>query len=154
LFMVGSQILARADQGNGGAIFINRGVRTPDPATDTPFDGLFIIDAESLINADSNEGVNGEVNIDSPDADLTAVVEVVDARIVEDPTLADDVCNPSTREAQSSFIVEDQGGVTPSPDGYFSAGVLSADSTTQTADGEYEKPDDSPLLLAAAGGCK
>jgi hypothetical protein len=155
LFMVTSQILARADQGNGGAIIINRGERTPDPATDTPFDGLFIIDSESLINADSAAGVSGEVNIDSPDANLTAVVEVVDARIVEDPTLADDICSPSAREAQSSFIVEDEGGVAPSPDGYFSAGVLSDDgsgnavATAGGAGGEYPPP-----ALAAAGGCK
>ena len=155
LFMVGSQILARADQGNGGKITINRGERTPDPATDTPFDGLFIIDSESLINADSAAGVSGEVNIDSPDADLTALVVQVEARIVEDPTLADDVCSPSSREAQSSFIVEDEGGVAPSPDGYFSAGVLPDDGSATVvavaggAAGEYPPP-----ALAAAGGCK
>ncbi len=155
LFMVGSQILARAAQGNGGQITISRTDRPADPATDTPFDGLFIIDSESLINADSAAGVSGEVNIDSPDADLTAVVEVVDARIVEDPTLADDICSPSAREAQSSFIVEDEGGVAPSPEGYFSAGVLPDDGAATVvavvggAAGEYPPP-----ALAAAGGCK
>ena len=152
--MVGSQILARADQGNGGAIIINRGERVVDPLTDTPFDGLFIIDSESLINADSNAGVSGEVNIDSPDADLTAVVEVVNARIVDDPTLADDVCNPANREAQSSFIVEDQGGVAPSPDGYFSAGVLSDDGTKAVAASGYDSGVYTPPAIAALGGCR
>jgi large exoprotein involved in heme utilization and adhesion len=154
LFMVGSQILARADEGNGGAIIINRGERVIDPLTDTPFDGLFIIDSESLINADSNEGVSGEVNIDSPDADLTAVVEVVSARIVDDPTLADDICNPANREAQSSFIVEDKGGVAPSPDGYFSAGVLSDDGTRAVAGTGYGTSGFIPPEIAALGGCR
>ncbi len=108
LFLQKSVILAQAEQGNGGAITINRlGV-----------DGQFIIDTQSIVNADSARGVSGEINVESPDTDETSVIQPQDARIENESVLVDNLCSRTQLEHRSTLVVQDQGGVAPAPDGY------------------------------------
>jgi len=115
LFLQKSLILAQAEQGNGGAITINR----------VGDDGLFIIDTQSLVNADSAQGVSGEINVESPDTDETSVIQPQDARIENEAVLADNLCSPARRDQRSTLVVQNQGGVAPAPDGYHISSISS-----------------------------
>ena len=143
LFMQRGQILARADQGNGGAIRIAR-----VPGTD----GSFLIDAESIINADSAAGVSGEVSIDSPDTDVNSTVSPPEARITRDVTLTADICSPAALQRRSSFVVMNQGGVAPAPDGYY-PGLPPTESGTALADNTTAPPA-PPAGFVPSGGCR
>ena len=146
LYMKESQILARADQGNGGAISIQRNPAFPP--------GQFLIDSQSTINADSAEGVNGEVSIDAPDTDVNSALAPQVARISSDPTLAADLCSPVARGTQSSFVVQDQGGVATAPDGYFSAGIQVGANGAAVAQTSAVASVGRPVMVAAVGGCR
>jgi len=156
MFMTESLILARADQGNGGSIRINRWVASDTdrpvsaPEPKSPLDGLFIVDAISAINADSKAGSGGNVEVDAPDINVTQEPAPVNIRIIKDPTLEDDACSDEALRERSSFIVEDEGGVAPPPDGYFSAGVQGVDGGEMNAQGTAPP---QPTLYAMSGGC-
>ena len=129
-----SQVVARADAGNGGTIIIN-----------VDDGGLFVRDAQSFINADSNSGNDGEIAINSPDTDLNPAVKVQDAELSSTPELSATACAPRT-EARSTFVRENRGGVSASPDGY----LVSTGSATSQKTASTVAPEAVRLALLAA----
>lgn len=102
-----SLILAQAVQGNGGSILLT----LQDGAT-------FLQDSSTLINADSQQGINGEVTINRPNTDLNSSIQPQEVDVSKPAELGNDVCAPATPGARSTFIREGRGGVAESPDGY------------------------------------
>jgi filamentous hemagglutinin family protein len=138
-----SFIFARAQAGNGGRIDV-----LPEDRT-----GLFLRDTESAINADSDAGNDGEVNISSPDTDIDSAIQKQDAELNAAPVLVASTCD-AAKSDRSTLVREARGAVTESPDGYLGAAVeVPATRTTQNG------ADDSPRLAvnmpaaSTTGGC-
>jgi filamentous hemagglutinin family protein len=138
-----SFIFARAESGNGGTIDV-----LPEGRT-----GLFLRDTESAINADSDAGNDGDVNISSPDTDIDSAIQKQDAELNAAPVLVSSTCAAAKSE-RSTLVREARGTVTESPDGYLGAAVeVPATRTTQTG------AEDSPRLAvnipaaSTTGGC-
>jgi len=110
-----SLVLARAVQGNGGTISIK-------PPTTSEV--RFVSDQESALNADSQAGVDGEISIQDPDTDVSALVRAQDVRLSQDPVLESDLCSQNRKQERSSFAIQDSGGLPPAPDQYLSAEYL------------------------------
>ena len=131
-----SAILAQADGGDGGAI--EKNVEGADL--------IFIMDAQSVINADSASGQSGDITVNAPDIDLDSALQEQDANIVAAPQLAADACSPSATGAMSTFVQDDEGGTPASPDRY-----LSAVAQTHTTAAAALAPDNThPDELRAA----
>ena len=86
-----SDVIARANAGNGGNITIHAGV--------------FVASAESQIDASSNLGIDGEVTIDSPNEITGSVIPLETPAAVGDALLAER-CIPQLAAQQSTFTVE------------------------------------------------
>jgi large exoprotein involved in heme utilization and adhesion len=111
VFLQKSAILARADDGDGGAINL----------TVTGADQLFVMDSESAINADSATGTAGEINLNAPDADLDSALQEQSADLTATPELAANACSPAATGDASTFVQDDDGGTPVAPDRYFAA---------------------------------
>jgi len=132
--LAGSGILAQADRGNGGAITIN-----------IIDGGVFLQDSASLVSADSQEGINGAVNINAPNTDLNAALTPQEVDVSQPAQLSSNACAPSGANARSTFVREGRGGVAETPDGYLISRNEGIDNTT-TAERERDRPAE---LLAA-----
>ena len=104
-----SDILADANQGTGGRIEINAtGIYGLENRTKLPPNGQI-----SEINASSDFGVNGTVEINTPDVDPTRGLinlptQPVDTKVVQ-------ACESRTAQNQSSFTITGRGGLPPNP---------------------------------------
>ncbi|MBE8968758.1 filamentous hemagglutinin N-terminal domain-containing protein [Nostocales cyanobacterium LEGE 12452] len=104
-----SDILANANQGTGGRIEINAtGIYGLENRTKLP-PNLKI----SEINASSDFGLNGTVEVNTPDVNPTRGLinlptQPVDTEIAQ-------ACQPDTAQNQSSFIITGRGGLPPNP---------------------------------------
>jgi len=103
-----SAITAQALAGNGGRI---------DLVAQN-----FILDAESLIDASSEQGIDGEVAIDSPNQDVNTNVEQLDTGFADLSDLISDPCAIG-KVAQSRLIVESLDSLPAAPDGFQLSGV-------------------------------
>jgi hypothetical protein len=139
LLMQSAQVLARANQGRGGGITIRQlGANELDGGLfepDTSAAGFFLIDSASVINADSQAGLDGTIDVDAPDVDADAVIPAQDASIAGAPELAANACARQDTDAPSTLVVMDRGGVVPAPDDYLGAftgesGAVRAVATT------------------------
>ena len=97
-----SQILANADSGVGGNISIT---------TD-----FLITSPDSIIDASANTGIDGEININSPDTDLTGSLTELPENFLNAEALLKQRCAARSGVYSSSFVVVGSGGVPASPD--------------------------------------
>jgi hypothetical protein len=142
-----SQILAKADQGQGGAITITA--------------GLFLQDANSIVNADSGRGVNGTVTIQSPNAVISGQIQPLGKTPLIATTLLNQHCASLAGGEFSSFTMAgrnslpiEPGNWLASPLAMVSAGTgLEANGEGRTRIGEPagETPPLSLRQIAPAG---
>lgn len=104
-----SQILANADAGNGGNIQITT--------------QYFIASSDSRVDASANTGVDGAINISSPDTDLSGALADLPASFLNAAALLKQRCAASAGGVSSSFVIAGSGGVPASPDGLLYASV-------------------------------
>jgi large exoprotein involved in heme utilization and adhesion len=101
-----SDVLANANAGNGGNIFIRA-------------DYLFV-DAESLIDASSRTGVDGQVQLESPN-DLTNTVAEIETPSFEGAELVRNACAARALQERSSMVVRRSTARGTRPDSYLEA---------------------------------
>ena len=98
-----SQIIANAFGGPGGNINIIAGQLIVDPATS--------------ITASSALGIDGSVNIDAPDTDVSAGLAILQESFLDAASLLRAGCS-GARAGVSSLVEVGRGGLPPDPDGY------------------------------------
>jgi large exoprotein involved in heme utilization and adhesion len=97
-----SQILANADAGTGGNINITA--------------GHFIASADSLVDASANTGIDGNVNIDTPDEDISGSLVDLPESFLDAVALLKQRCAARAGGSASSFVVTGPGGLPAAPD--------------------------------------
>lgn len=116
-----SDIIANAVEGNGGNIEITSsgifGLQYRDRLTQ-----------ESDINASSEFGLDGTVEINTPDIDPNS--GLVSLPTVPVDTQVSQACTPSGNQAQNEFVVTGRGGLPPSPDETLSTDAVQVDWVT------------------------
>jgi filamentous hemagglutinin family protein len=105
-----SQVIARADVGNGGNI---------DIEADT-----FLASPDSVVNASSNRGIDGEVRISSPEVDLTGALAVLPETFLRADELLPQACAAGAGGLYSSFVVRGPEGVPESPGGFTAPAII------------------------------
>lgn len=109
-----SQIIANAFGGPGGNIQIVAGQLIADPAT--------------AITASSALGIDGTVNIDAPESDVSAGLAVLPASFLDAASLMQAGCG-AARAGLSSLVEVGRGGLPPDPDDYLPSLDLGATAT-------------------------
>ncbi|MCZ4316714.1 filamentous hemagglutinin N-terminal domain-containing protein [Comamonadaceae bacterium G21597-S1] len=132
-----SQIIANAFGGPGGNIGIVAGQLIADPAT--------------IISASSALGIDGAVNIDAPDTDVSAGLAVLPAAYLDASSLMRAGCS-AARAGLSSLVEVGRGGLPPDPDGYLPSmdlGALARAGTAVASSRAYAQgPDPVPPRFA------
>jgi large exoprotein involved in heme utilization and adhesion len=95
-----SQVIASADQGKGGNIQI--------------IAKNFLASADSQIDASSNLGIDGTVEISAPEVDLSGGLQVLPARFFDASELLRERC--TARVGRASLVLVGRGGVPLPPD--------------------------------------
>jgi len=98
-----SQIIANAFGGPGGNIGIVAGQLIADPGT--------------IISASSALGIDGAVNIEAPDTDVSASLAVLPVSLLDAASLLRAGCS-AARAGLSSLVEVGRGGLPADPDGY------------------------------------
>ncbi len=98
----GSRIVANALEGSAGNIRIRTNFLFQSP--------------DSEIEASNRFGVEGNVDIDSPDTDVISGALELPASFLDAAGLLSDRCSARTQKGASSFIVSGRGGVPPGPE--------------------------------------
>ncbi|NOT21995.1 MAG: filamentous hemagglutinin N-terminal domain-containing protein [Nitrospiraceae bacterium] len=140
-----SNILAQAAQGSGGTIKI--------------IAGLFLPDANSVVNADSGTGVNGTVTIQSPNAPASGQIQPLGQTPLQATSLLNQSCAALAGGEFSSFTVAGRGSLPTEPGGWLSSPLATLNAGTGlAARGEGERlvaQGEAPLLslrqIAPAG---
>lgn len=99
-----SSIIANAYGGNGGNI---------DIVSD-----YFIASADSIVQASSQLGISGTINITAPDIDLSGSLTVLPSNYLDATSLLRDRCEAMSEENTSSLVIEGRGGMPIEPDDY------------------------------------
>ncbi len=136
-----SQILAQAAQGQGGRISITT--------------GLFLPDANSIVNADSGSGLNGTVTIQSPNAPASGKIQPLGKSPLQATSLLNQRCASLAGGEFSSFTVggrdnlpTEPGSWLASPLATLSAGMgLKAEGVRPVARGEGLEGETALLSL-------
>ncbi|MGK5094231.1 filamentous hemagglutinin N-terminal domain-containing protein [Deltaproteobacteria bacterium TL4] len=97
-----SLIVANAFGGKGGNIHIKA--------------DHFIQSADSFVQASSQLGIDGSINIDSPIIDIGAILEVLPSSFLDASQLIQKRCGERSGEIMSRFVVLGKGGIPTSPD--------------------------------------
>ena len=106
-----SQILAQAIVGNGGAINI--------------FTPLFLADQTSLVDASSQFGLSGPVNIQSPTSNLAGSIASLPSSLRQAQTLQTGRCAALHGETSSSFVVAGRETIPTEPGGWVVSPIAS-----------------------------
>lgn len=101
-----SEVLARANAGNGGNIRL--------AAT------YFVQSGDSLINASSKRGIDGQIQIESPN-DVTGTVYVPEMPSLDLSALLQERCAAAALGERSSFTIDGGGGLPARPGGYLTS---------------------------------
>jgi filamentous haemagglutinin family N-terminal domain len=111
-----SEVVARAREGSGGNIRITTDFlfRSPD----------------SRIDASSEFGVSGTVEIDSPDTDITGGITTLPESFFDAAALLRERCGVRAAVGRSSFVVRGQ-GLPAAPDTYLSASYFEVPESGQ-----------------------
>jgi filamentous hemagglutinin family protein len=105
-----NDIIASAFEGNGGKINItaqsifNLSDRLSNPSNIT-----------NDIDASSQFGTSGTVNIETPDVDPSNGLLLLPSVFADTSNQLNQICNPKTDYAQNSFTITGRGSVTPNP---------------------------------------
>ena len=99
-----SQIVAQANAGTGGNI--------------TLVAENFIADTESLISASSQRGIDGSVEIESPNQAINPSSIVLNTGFQDLPEFLSNNCNPSSVQDRSYLVVENMNAVRRDPNDY------------------------------------
>lgn len=139
-----SQIFATAVDNNGGNITLRR-----------EGDAVFVSDSQSIVNADSGFGVDGVIDIDSPDTDISAAIQSQDIAVTEPPALAATACEPTQGE-RSRFVVEGRGGVQIGVDEYQTASLPGGAQAAASSSPSMPVPPPTATLAAVSAeeGCR
>ncbi|MBX3331514.1 MAG: filamentous hemagglutinin N-terminal domain-containing protein [Nitrospira sp.] len=121
----GSQILAQAFAGSGGAIGITA--------------GLFLADPSSIVDASSTLGVSGTVQINAAINNLSSVVAQLPESLLAVQTLLRAACAARLAQgATSSFVERGRDGIPSGPDGLLASPYLPM--TSQRSELRQAKP--------------
>jgi hypothetical protein len=101
LILKDSEIVAQATGGDGGAIFL-----TADN---------FIPDTNSIIDASSERGNDGEVRITSPDSSVAGSIGTLNAQLVKRESLLRESCAAKALRDRSSLVIEKRSRQRPLP---------------------------------------
>lgn len=138
-----SQIIANAFGGPGGNINIIAGQLLADPAT--------------VISASSALGIDGTVNIEAPDSDVSSDLAALPDSFLDAASLMQAGCG-AARAGLSSLVEVGRGGLPSDPDGYLAS--LDLGAMTDTGSAAAARPNQlggtifdrsAPQLLAFAG---
>jgi len=111
VILKGSQILAQAFAGSGGAINVTA--------------GLFLADPASLVDASSTLGVSGTVQINAPINNLSSVVARLPESLLAVQALLRASCAAKLAQgATSSFVERGRDGIPAGPDGLLASPYL------------------------------
>lgn len=97
-----SKIIANAYEGNGGNISL-----VADYFFSTP---------DSRVQASSELGIDGTIEIDTPETDISGSITVLPESFLDATLLLQDTCAMRSRVLQSSLVVTGKGGMPQSPD--------------------------------------
>ena len=122
-----SQIVANATQGQGGNISITT--------------QSFLADATSVIDASSQFGISGTVNIQSPTAQMAGRLVALPKNALIATSLFSQRCAALTGSQFSSFVVAGRYGVPPEPGGW-----LVSPFASDGPDSDVAGQNESPLL--------
>jgi large exoprotein involved in heme utilization and adhesion len=131
-----SQIVARANAGNGGNIFIQS--------------GFFIASAGTVLDASSSQGIDGNVLIDSPNQ-ITGTVLPLDTPPTDVDALARQRCVPQLEAQRSSLTVAQRIDINAAPGNYLSSPPVAPPPVASRNGGAT---DPGTELLAVADGCR
>lgn len=118
-----SDIIANAVRGQGGKININT-------------QGIYGLEyrpqltLESDINASSQYGVNGTVEINTPDVDPSLGLVALPTELVDASSLIAQTCPAGGGQGQSEFIVTGRGGLPDNPSDTLSSDAVEVDLVT------------------------
>jgi filamentous hemagglutinin family protein len=141
-----SRIIANAFGGPGGNIRIVA--------------GQFIVDQTSIVSASSALGIDGRVEINAPDSNITGKLVPLPKDFLDASKLLRDRCG-AQRGGTSSFSAKGRGGVPPGPDGYLSSYAMGGAGEQGVATGSARDAIESneggtphlPMLAMAATQC-
>ena len=131
LLLERSNVLAKAEAGNGGFINIDGKLLDGSVTPALRSELLVVQDFNSRISADSDTGTAGTVNIAAPNNDISAIVSSQNADTLDAPQLASNRCDQSTN--QSRLTSKPSGYVRGVPDSHLS--VTDGNTMTDNADG-------------------
>jgi len=129
------KIIARAVEGHGGNIDIETsGIYKFPPESSSPID------------ASSQFGISGEVDIQSPDVDISGNLIVLSADVLNASDQLQAPCSIQGIENKSSFIVKKFTGSSSAPDDWKSTVlILLPENDTQDADLKYKSSKNSDI---------
>ncbi len=116
----GSGVLARAQLGNGGNIFV--------------FTDQLISDVRTVISADSTAGNEGTVQVEAPELDVAASITDLDVPLLDAFRLLEGICSVSDLSNVSTLVVAHQETLPADPTDYLPAPERPTDNR-QTAPG-------------------
>ncbi len=119
----GSRIVANARQGRGGNIRI--------------VSDFFFASPDSFVSASSDLGIDGTVDIESPETDVVSSALELPASFLDAASLLSDRCSERTAKGSSSLIVSGHGGVPPGPETMLPVYAL---DLSAKADGGADRP--------------
>ncbi len=121
-------VLARANAGNGGNIKLSA--------------DYFLRSADSVINASSERGIDGQILIESPN-DVTGTITVPEMPSLDLSALLQERCAAAALQERSSFTVEGRGGVPSSPGAFLGSPLVqrkgAGEKTTPVISGLKQK---------------
>ncbi len=103
----GSAVLARAQLGNGGNIFI--------------FADQLVSDVRTVVSADSTAGNAGTVQVQAPELDVAASITELDVPLLDAFQLLEGVCSVSELSNASTLVVVPPQTLPPDPSDYLPA---------------------------------
>ncbi|XSG85183.1 MAG: filamentous hemagglutinin N-terminal domain-containing protein [Methylohalobius sp. ZOD2] len=98
----GSRIIAQAREGAGGNIRI--------------VSDFFFASPDSVVDASSDFGIDGTVNIDSPDTNISGSIVVLPASFMDASALLSERCGARAAGELSSFVLVGRGGLPLAPE--------------------------------------
>ena len=86
----------------------------------------FLASPDSVVDASSDLGIDGVVQIEAPDVDLAGGLVVLDARLLDAAAQLRGRCGARRDIGASSFVGVGRGGLPASPDGPLASAYLAA----------------------------
>ena len=143
-----SSIIANAFGGPGGNINIVA--------------GAFVAGPDSTVDASSAQNIDGNIDIDAPDTDVSSSLVALPESFIDASALLRGECDAVRAGARgNSLVVSGRGGVSPNPDGYLASHTSAMPSeqarlVRSGGDANFQvrvEGRDRIMLATLAGGC-